>query len=96
MPEILYHVPLMARVPLVRHPCSKLSPKPKNSNFFAQMKNHSHASRIPSFNQSPSCHSAEWKPPLSPCPTSKTSPDMGLRTVLQSRCPKENTYSIMG
>ncbi|GFX75344.1 hypothetical protein TNCV_3043661 [Trichonephila clavipes] len=58
----------------------KLSPKQKNSNFFAQMKNHSHASRIPSFDQSPSCHSAEWKPPLSPCLTSKTCHDMGLRS----------------
>ncbi|GFV98204.1 hypothetical protein TNCV_4449611 [Trichonephila clavipes] len=52
-----------------------------------QRKNHSHASRIPSFDQSPSCHSAEYKPPLSPCSASKTCHDMGLRTVLQSRCP---------
>ncbi|GFW30051.1 hypothetical protein TNCV_1593691 [Trichonephila clavipes] len=57
------------------------------------MKHHSHASRIPSFDQLSSCHSAEWKPPLSPCPTSKICYDMGLRTVLQSRCPKENGYS---
>ncbi|GFS79942.1 hypothetical protein TNCV_750841 [Trichonephila clavipes] len=35
-----------------------------------QMKNHSHASRIPSLDQSPSCHSAEWKTPPLPCPAS--------------------------
>ncbi|GFU71639.1 hypothetical protein TNCV_3035791 [Trichonephila clavipes] len=29
------------------------------SKRFAQMKHHSHASRSPSFDQSPSCHSAE-------------------------------------
>ncbi|GFV42179.1 hypothetical protein TNCV_3164111 [Trichonephila clavipes] len=57
------------------------------------MKNHSHASRIPSFDQSPSCHSAGCKPPLSPCPASKTCRDMRLRTVLESRCPKRNAYS---
>ncbi|GFT35203.1 hypothetical protein TNCV_353061 [Trichonephila clavipes] len=58
------------------------------------MKHHSHASRIPSFDESPSCHSAECKPSLSSCTTSKTCHDMGLRTVLQSRCPKKNAYSI--
>ncbi|GFV75007.1 hypothetical protein TNCV_2114321 [Trichonephila clavipes] len=59
-----------------------------------QMKNHSHASRIPSPDQSPTCHSAEWKTPLLPCPTSD-SHDMGLRTVLQSRRPKINAYSTL-
>ncbi|GFV11051.1 hypothetical protein TNCV_2717961 [Trichonephila clavipes] len=50
---------------------SKLSAKPKKlKKFNTQMKHHSHASRIPLFNQSPSCHSAEWKTPLSPCPAS--------------------------
>ncbi|GFW47003.1 hypothetical protein TNCV_3486151 [Trichonephila clavipes] len=57
------------------------------------MKHHSQASRIPSFDQSPLCHSAEWKAPLSPSPTSKTGHDMELRIVLQSRCPKKNAYS---
>ncbi|GFW91898.1 hypothetical protein TNCV_4080581 [Trichonephila clavipes] len=74
---------------------SKLSAKPKNSKFFPQiqMKNHSHTSRIPSFNQSPSCDSAERKTPLSPSPASKTYHDIGLRTVLQPRCPNRNAYS---
>ncbi|GFU52012.1 hypothetical protein TNCV_862101 [Trichonephila clavipes] len=57
------------------------------------MKNHSHASRIPSLDQSPSCHSAEWKTPLFAMPNIIDSHDMGLRTVLQSRRPKENAYS---
>ncbi|GFT30511.1 hypothetical protein TNCV_2377891 [Trichonephila clavipes] len=35
-----------------------------------QMKNPSHASRIPSIDQSPTCHSAEWKTPLSSSPAS--------------------------
>ncbi|GFV40463.1 hypothetical protein TNCV_4494201 [Trichonephila clavipes] len=58
-----------------------------------QMKNHSPASRIPSFDQSPSYHSAECKPPLSPCSASKTCHEMGFRTVLPSRCPKRSAYS---
>ncbi|GFV14046.1 hypothetical protein TNCV_525221 [Trichonephila clavipes] len=33
------------------------------------------------------------KKPLSSSPTSKFYQDMGLRTVLQSGCPKENAYS---
>ncbi|GFV21838.1 hypothetical protein TNCV_4525251 [Trichonephila clavipes] len=48
--------------------------------------------------QSSSCHSAERKTPLSPCPSSKTCPDMGLRTASQSRRPKKqrlcNVYAI--
>ncbi|GFU45368.1 uncharacterized protein TNCV_4237151 [Trichonephila clavipes] len=55
----------------------------------------SHASQIPSSNQSSSCHPADRKNPLLSCPTSKFCQDMGLRTVLQSRCPKENAYSTI-
>ncbi|PRD25362.1 UNVERIFIED_CONTAM: hypothetical protein NCL1_41140 [Trichonephila clavipes] len=57
------------------------------------VKGRSHASQIPSSNQSPPCHSADRKNPLSSSPTSKFYQDMGLRTVLQSGCPKENAYS---
>ncbi|GFW62491.1 transposable element Tcb2 transposase [Trichonephila clavipes] len=50
---------------------SKLSAKPKKlKKFSTQMKHHSHSSRNPSFDQSLSCHSAEWKTPLLPCPAS--------------------------
>ncbi|GFV32256.1 hypothetical protein TNCV_1675421 [Trichonephila clavipes] len=35
----------------------------------------------------------QTKNPLSSSPTSKFYQDMGLRTVLQSGCPKENAYS---
>ncbi|GFV95147.1 RNA-directed DNA polymerase from mobile element jockey [Trichonephila clavipes] len=45
--------------------------------------------------QSPSSHSTERKTPLSPCTASKTCHDMGLRTVLQSRCLKRNAYSTV-
>ncbi|GFV96333.1 hypothetical protein TNCV_2869121 [Trichonephila clavipes] len=40
---------------------------------------------------SPSCHLAECKTPLSPRPSSKTCPDMGLRTVLTVQKPKKAT-----
>ncbi|GFX30390.1 hypothetical protein TNCV_3460411 [Trichonephila clavipes] len=63
-------------------------------------KHSSHASRILSSSQSSSCHSAERKTPLSPCPSSKTCPDMGLRTASQSRRPKKqrlcNVYATTG
>ncbi|GFW66768.1 hypothetical protein TNCV_3783381 [Trichonephila clavipes] len=48
----------------------KLTAKPKTQKLSTQMKHHSHASRIPSFDQSPSCHSEEWKTPLLSCPAS--------------------------
>ncbi|GFW47783.1 putative RNA-directed DNA polymerase from transposon X-element [Trichonephila clavipes] len=57
-------------------------------------KHRSHASRIPSFNQSSSCHSAERKIPLSPCPSSKTCPEMGLRTVFTVQKPKKATPTV--
>ncbi|GFV86382.1 uncharacterized protein TNCV_1469451 [Trichonephila clavipes] len=56
-----------------------------------QTKHRSHASRIPSINQSPSCHLAESKTPLSPFPSSKTCPDIGLRTVFTVQKPKKAT-----
>ncbi|GFV71776.1 uncharacterized protein TNCV_777931 [Trichonephila clavipes] len=66
--------------------------KVKNfSKFTIQTKHRSHASRIPSTIQSPSCHLAKCKTPLSPCPSSKTCPDMGLRTVLTVQKPKKAT-----
>ncbi|GFU62350.1 hypothetical protein TNCV_2653251 [Trichonephila clavipes] len=51
---------------------SQLSAKPKLKNFSTpdEETSHKYASRIPSFDQSPSCHSAEWKTPLLPCPAS--------------------------
>ncbi|GFT09003.1 uncharacterized protein TNCV_4104761 [Trichonephila clavipes] len=73
---------------------SKLSVLPKNPEKLSILTKHvSYASQIPSSNQSPPCHPADRKDPLSSCPTSKFCQDMGLRTVLQSRCPKENAYS---
>ncbi|GFV69586.1 hypothetical protein TNCV_4064661 [Trichonephila clavipes] len=39
--------------------------------------------------QSSSCHTAECTTPLSSCPSSKTCPEMGLRTDSQSRHPKK-------
>ncbi|GFV72751.1 uncharacterized protein TNCV_1269461 [Trichonephila clavipes] len=54
-------------------------------------KHRSHASRIPSSNQSSSCHLAERKTPLSTCPSSKTCPEMGLRTVFTVQKPKKAT-----
>ncbi|GFV38416.1 uncharacterized protein TNCV_4392971 [Trichonephila clavipes] len=54
-------------------------------------KHRSHAFRIPSTIQSPSCHLAECKTPLSSCPASKSYPDMGLRTVLTVQKPKTAT-----
>ncbi|GFT11536.1 hypothetical protein TNCV_2523511 [Trichonephila clavipes] len=47
-------------------------PSQKTQKLSTQMKNHSHASRIPLPDQSPSCHPAEWKTPLLPCPASQT------------------------
>ncbi|GFY34731.1 hypothetical protein TNCV_4702121 [Trichonephila clavipes] len=78
-----------------QHPIREQSlssqPSQKTQKLFTQMKNHSHASRTPSPNQSPSCHSAECQTPL--MPNIIDSHDMGLRTVLQSRRPKINAYS---
>ncbi|GFU90158.1 uncharacterized protein TNCV_3873621 [Trichonephila clavipes] len=54
-------------------------------------KHRSHASRFPSTIQSPPCHLAECKTPLSSCPSSKTCPDMGLRTVLTVQKPPKAT-----
>ncbi|GFY08594.1 uncharacterized protein TNCV_810271 [Trichonephila clavipes] len=59
--------------------------------YASPTKHRSHASRVPSIIQSPSCHLAECKTPLSPCPSSKTCPDMGLRTVLTVQKPKKAT-----
>ncbi|GFV88569.1 uncharacterized protein TNCV_1243791 [Trichonephila clavipes] len=61
------------------------------SKLTIQTKYRSHSSRIPSIIQSPSCHLAECKTPLSPRPSSKTCPDMGLRTVLTVQKPKKAT-----
>ncbi|GFX28050.1 transposon Ty3-G Gag-Pol polyprotein [Trichonephila clavipes] len=73
---------------------SKLSVLTRNPEKLSILtKQVSHASQIPSSNQSPSCHPADRKNPLSSCSTSKFCQDMGLRTVLQSGCPKENAYS---
>ncbi|GFX54320.1 uncharacterized protein TNCV_3824191 [Trichonephila clavipes] len=60
-------------------------------NMTALPANNISASRIPSIIQSPSCHLAECKTPLSPCPSSKTCPDMGLRTVLTVQKRKKAT-----
>ncbi|GFY16708.1 uncharacterized protein TNCV_2788301 [Trichonephila clavipes] len=57
----------------------------------SRTKHRCHGSRIPSTIQSPSCHLAECKTPLSPCPSSKTCLDMGLRTVLTVQKPKKAT-----
>ncbi|GFU36607.1 hypothetical protein TNCV_802651 [Trichonephila clavipes] len=56
------------------------------------MKNRSHASRISSIDQSPSYHSAECKNSTFVMPYIADYPDMGLRAVLQSGCPKSNAY----
>ncbi|GFT21408.1 hypothetical protein TNCV_3816741 [Trichonephila clavipes] len=71
-----------------------LSPHPRqiSNNFFAQMKNQSHASRIPSTDQSLSCHSAECKNSTFVKPNIADYRDMGLRTVLLSGFPKRNAY----
>ncbi|GFW97635.1 hypothetical protein TNCV_685051 [Trichonephila clavipes] len=42
-------------------------------------------------NDHPSCHLAECKTPLSPCPSSKTCPEMELRTVLTVQKPQKAT-----
>ncbi|GFY00819.1 hypothetical protein TNCV_2142111 [Trichonephila clavipes] len=66
--------PIGVNVHCTQHPIREQSlssqPSQKTQKLSTQMKNHSHASRIPSPDQSPSCHSAEWKTPLLPCPTS--------------------------
>ncbi|GFY22664.1 hypothetical protein TNCV_2179251 [Trichonephila clavipes] len=49
-----------------------LSQAKKLIKLTTQMKNISLASRIPSLNQSPTCHSAEWKTQLFPSPASLT------------------------
>ncbi|GFV79364.1 uncharacterized protein TNCV_1903361 [Trichonephila clavipes] len=54
-------------------------------------KHRSHAFWIPSNIQSPSCHLAECKTPLSSCPALKSCPDMELRTVLTVQKPKTAT-----
>ncbi|GFW50677.1 uncharacterized protein TNCV_2889791 [Trichonephila clavipes] len=51
------------------------------------MKHHSHASRIPSFDQSPSCHSAEWKTPLLSCPSRYGIEDCFYSPVAQRKTP---------
>ncbi|GFW76506.1 putative RNA-directed DNA polymerase from transposon X-element [Trichonephila clavipes] len=73
----------------IREQSLSSQPSQKLSKFTIQTKHRSHASRIPSTIQSPSCHLAECKTPLSPCPSSKTCPDMGLRTVLTVQKPKK-------
>ncbi|GFV72408.1 hypothetical protein TNCV_638701 [Trichonephila clavipes] len=66
--------PIGVNVHCTQHPIREQSlssqPSQKTQKLSTQMKNHSHASRIPSLDQSPSCHSAEWKTPLLPCPAS--------------------------
>ncbi|GFW35458.1 hypothetical protein TNCV_3070861 [Trichonephila clavipes] len=66
--------PIGVNVHCTQHPIREQSlssqPSQKAQKLSTQMKNHSHASRIPSLDQSPSCHSAEWKTPLLPCPAS--------------------------
>ncbi|GFV67459.1 hypothetical protein TNCV_4621401 [Trichonephila clavipes] len=48
-------------------------------------------------NQSPSCHSAERKTPLSPFPASKTCHDMGLRTVFTVQMlPQKRLFNMHG
>ncbi|GFX01992.1 hypothetical protein TNCV_371811 [Trichonephila clavipes] len=51
-------------------PGQKIGVTVPSINQRAASKHDSHASQIPSFDQSPSFHSAEWKTPLSPCPVS--------------------------
>ncbi|GFU81397.1 HTH_Tnp_Tc3_2 domain-containing protein [Trichonephila clavipes] len=58
------------------------------------MKNQSHASRIPSIDQSPPCHSAEKIKSTFAMPNIADYPDMGLMTVFTVRMPK--TPSITG
>ncbi|GFW75584.1 hypothetical protein TNCV_4427671 [Trichonephila clavipes] len=57
--------PIGVNVHCIQHPIREQSlssqPSQKTQKLSTQMKNHSHASRIPSPDQSPSCHSAEWK-----------------------------------
>ncbi|GFV20486.1 hypothetical protein TNCV_4142471 [Trichonephila clavipes] len=66
--------PIGVNVHCTQHPIREQSlssqPSQKTQKLSTQIKNHSHASRIPSPDQSPSCHSAEWKTPLLPCPAS--------------------------
>ncbi|GFU88393.1 hypothetical protein TNCV_3353331 [Trichonephila clavipes] len=62
---------------------------PRFDGVYREKKHRSHASRIPSSNQSPSYHSEERKTPLSLCPASKTCTDMGLRTVFTVQMPKQ-------
>ncbi|GFV40628.1 hypothetical protein TNCV_2117041 [Trichonephila clavipes] len=64
--------PIGVNVHCTLHPIREqpLSQAKKLLKLTTQMKNISHASRIPSLNQSPTCHSAEWKTPLLPSPAS--------------------------
>ncbi|GFV81118.1 phosphatase and actin regulator 2 [Trichonephila clavipes] len=57
--------PIGVNVHCTLHPIREqaLSSQP-SQKLTTQMKNISHASRIPSLDQSPTCHSAEWKTPL--------------------------------
>ncbi|GFY04814.1 hypothetical protein TNCV_3952211 [Trichonephila clavipes] len=84
--------PIGVNVHCTKHPIREqpLSSQPsqKTQKLSTQMKNHSHASRIPLLDQSPPCHSAEWKTPLLSSPASDYH-DMGLRTVLTVQTPKE-------
>ncbi|GFU25674.1 hypothetical protein TNCV_4226861 [Trichonephila clavipes] len=81
----------MFTLPNIQSESNLLSSQPRQKTLKTTIptKHSSHASRILSSTQSSSCHSAERTTPLSPCPSSKTCPDMGLRTVSQSRRPKK-------
>ncbi|GFW78455.1 hypothetical protein TNCV_1380011 [Trichonephila clavipes] len=90
--------PIGVTVHCTQHPIREqsLSSQPSQKTFLNSPSRRSHASRIPSTTQSLSCHLAECKTPLSPCPSSKTCPDMGLRTVLTVQKPqKSNAYSLI-
>ncbi|GFX24255.1 hypothetical protein TNCV_1366341 [Trichonephila clavipes] len=73
--------------PIREQPLSS-QPSQKTLKLSTQMKNYSHASRIPSLDQSPSCHSAEWNTTFVKLSIIDYH-DMGLRTVLTVRTPKE-------
>ncbi|GFX02657.1 hypothetical protein TNCV_2011011 [Trichonephila clavipes] len=88
--------PIGVNVHCTKHPIREQSlssqPSQKTQKLSTQMKNHSHASRIPSPDQSPSCHSAECKTPLLHAQHHRLS-RYGIEDCLQSRRPKENAYS---
>ncbi|GFU91734.1 transposable element Tcb1 transposase [Trichonephila clavipes] len=68
---------------------SALSQAKKLIKLTTQMKNISHASRIPSLNQSPTCHSAEWEKTTFAKPSIIDSYDMRLRTVYSADAQKK-------